>query len=190
MNEGRFRIEKNVNSNLDEFVYFFEYGGKIRKAIIQYKFRDKAYMYKSIVKIMTKNKNLVEFLKSYDIIIPVPLSRKRKKQRGYNQSLLIANEIANWYNKQQMQNELLVNTSCLIKAKDIVEQSSLNKEERENNIQGVYILKNAQILENKRILIVDDIYTTGNTVRECSQMIKNANPSKIGVLTIAHTTLD
>ena len=177
------KIEKNINNSFDEFAYFFEYGGKIRKAIIQYKFRNKAYMYKSIVKIMTKNKNLMKFLESYDIIIPVPLSRKRKKQRGYNQSLLIANEIVSWYNKQQELNKLIVNTSCLIKAKDIVE-------ERENNIQGVYMLKNEQILENKRILIVDDIYTTGNTVRECSQMIKNANPSKIGVLTIAHTTLD
>ena len=161
-----------------EHIYFFEYEGLIRNAIIKYKFQDKSYIYKSFVKFMTKNEKLMEFLKSYDIIIPVPISKQRKKERGYNQSLLLAKEISKIYNKR-------INTSCLYKIKNIKEQSKLNKEERAINIQGVYKLKNKQILTNRRILIIDDIYTTGSTVRECSQMIKEAKPEKIGVLTIA-----
>ena len=60
-----------------------------------------------------------------------------------------------------------------------------NKEERQNNIQGVYSLQNPQKITNQKILLVDDIYTTGSTVNECSKILKQANPKKIGVLVLA-----
>ena len=75
--------------------------------------------------------------------------------------------------------------NCLIKTKNIIEQNKLNKEEREKNIIGVYNLENGQLLENKKILLIDDIYTTGSTVNECSKILRKANPNKIGILTIA-----
>ena len=75
--------------------------------------------------------------------------------------------------------------NCLIKTKNIIEQSKLNKEERQNNIQGVYNLQNPQKITNQKILLVDDIYTTGSTVNECSKILKQANPKKIGVLVLA-----
>lgn len=78
----------------------------------------------------------------------------------------------------------LVN-NCLIKTKNIIEQSKLNKEERQNNIQGVYSLQNPQKITNQKILLVDDIYTTGSTVNECSKILKQANPETIGVLVLA-----
>ena len=183
-------IEKFEECDFQEQIYFFPYEGFIRKAILQYKFRSKAYLYKSFVKFMIKNENFMEFLKSYDIIIPVPISKKRKKKRGYNQSLLIAREIANLYNKNNNNNILRVENKCLYKYKDTIEQSKLNKEQRAINVQGVYSLKKQQILENKRILLIDDIYTTGNTIKECSQMIKKARPQKIGILTIAKDFVD
>ena len=179
------KIDKIMNLTVDEYkeeifqehIYFFEYEGFIRDLIINYKFHEKTYLYKSFIKII-KNQKLMEILKSYDIIIPVPISKERKKQRGYNQSLLIASKLAEFYNKK-------LKTNCLIKTKNIIEQSKLNKDERAINIKNAYMLKNKQILTNKRILVVDDIYTTGNTVKECSQMIKKANPKSIGILTIA-----
>ena len=72
-----------------------------------------------------------------------------------------------------------------MKTKNIIEQSKLNKEERQKNIQGVYQLQKWERLTNKRILLVDDIYTTGSTVNECSRILKLAQPTKIDVLTIA-----
>ena len=66
-----------------------------------------------------------------------------------------------------------------------MEQSSLNKEERQKNIEGVYILKNKEKLTNKKLLLIDDIYTTGSTVNECCKILKEANPRKIDVFTIA-----
>ena len=75
--------------------------------------------------------------------------------------------------------------NCLIKTKNIIEQSKLNKEDRQQNIQGVYSIQNKKIITNKKILLIDDIYTTGNTVNECSKILQQANPKKIGILVLA-----
>lgn len=159
-------------------MYIFRYEGKIRKIIIDYKFNEKSYIYVTFVNFLLKNKKIFENIKNYDTIIPVPISKKRQKERGYNQSLLIARKIAEKTNLELMNN-------CLIKTKNIIEQSKLNKEDRLQNIYGVYELKNRQLIENKKILLIDDIYTTGSTVNECSRMLRIANPAKIGVLVLA-----
>ena len=162
----------------NELMYIFKYEGQIRKLILDYKFNEKSYIYLTFVNFLLKNKKIFENIKSYDTIIPVPISKKRLNERGYNQSLLIAREIA-----KETKLELVNN--CLIKTKNIIEQSKLNKEDRIQNIQGVYKLKNKQSLENKKILLIDDIYTTGSTVNECSKILKQGNPSKIGILVLA-----
>lgn len=136
------------------------------------------YLYLTFVNFLLKNEKIFEKIKNYDKIIPVPISKKRQKERGYNQSLLIAIEIAKKTNLELLNN-------CLIKTKNIIEQSKLNKHDREQNIQGVYKLQNKQLIENKKILLIDDIYTTGNTANECSKTLYQANPSKIGVLVLA-----
>ena len=127
---------------------------------------------------MLKNEKIFEKIQKYDKIIPVPISKKRKKERGYNQSLLITKEIA-----QKTKLELVNN--CLYKTQNIIEQSKLNKEERTKNVQGVYEIKNEQLIQNKKILLFDDVYTTGSTVNECSRVLREAEPSKIGVLVLA-----
>ena len=100
------------------------------------------------------------------------------KERGYNQSLLIAREISRYLNIE-------LQTNCLLKTKNIIEQSKLNKEQRMQNIKNVYKLKNEQILTNKKILLIDDIFTTGSTVNECSKILRQAKPKMIDVLVLA-----
>lgn len=184
--EAIWSIEKNQNPYVDfnELISIFQYEGIIREKIIDYKFNEKSYLYKTFVNFLLKNKKVFEKITEYDIIVPVPISKKRKKERGYNQSLLIAKEISkqlkNEYNK-----ELKLETKCLYKTKNTIEQSKLNKEEREKNAQNVYELKNQQILRNKKILLFDDIYTTGNTANSCCKEIKKAEPTNVGVLVLA-----
>ena len=171
--------EKNRDEfNFEEHIYLFQYEGIIRKLIIDYKFNEKPYLYKTIVNFWLKDKKTFEKIKTYDTIMPVPISKKRKKERGYNQSSIIAKEISKKTKLDYIGN-------VLIKNKNIIQQSKLNKEDRIKNVQGVYELKNVQILEKKKILLVDDIFTTGSTVKECSKILKEANPEKIGVFTIA-----
>ena len=124
----------------------------IREIILNYKFNDKSYLYKTIVNFLLKNEKIFEILKSYDTIIPVPISKKRKKERGYNQSALIAKEIVERLKKEQFTKKLATNKMtieqfrqqntqkieyndrCLFKTKNIIEQSKLNKQERAENI--------------------------------------------------------
>ena len=184
--------EEIEEKNFEELMYIFKYEGQVRKLILDYKFNEKSYMYKTFVNFLLNDKKIFENIKKYDKIIPVPISKKRYKERGYNQSLLIAKEIskqtqykANIENKQKEKTNLELVNNCLIKTKNIIEQSKLNKEERQNNIQGVYSLQNPQIITNQKILLVDDIYTTGSPVNECSKILKQANPKKIGILVLA-----
>lgn len=178
--EAEFGIEKYTDEDkiFDQHLYIFKYEGIIRKIILKYKFQDKAYLYKTFVNFLLKDEKFFQILKSYDTIVPVPISKKREKERGYNQSLLLAKEIAN-------NTGLNLINNCLYKTKNIIEQSKLNKEDRLKNIQGVYELRNYQVLKNKKILLLDDIYTTGSTVSECCRILRKADLDKIGVLTIA-----
>lgn len=171
-------VNQNLEINFKEYLYIFKYEGMIRRLILKYKFHDKAYLYKTFVNFLLKNEKFFQILKSYDTIVPVPISKKRYKARGYNQSYLLAREIAKRTN-------LKLENECLFKIKNIVEQSKLNKEQRKNNIQGVYQLRNQIRLKDKKILVLDDIYTTGSTINECCKMLKRARPKEIGVLTIA-----
>lgn len=170
--------EEIEDKYFNELMYIFKYEGQIRKLILDYKFNEKSYIYLTFVNFLLKNKKIFENIKKYDTIIPVPISKKRLKTRGYNQSLLIAKEIAEKTNLELVNN-------CLIKTKNIIEQSKLNKEDRMQNIQGVYELKNKKLIENKKVLLIDDIYTTGSTVNECSKILRQGNPNKIGILVLA-----
>lgn len=173
-------IEENIKKEkyFEELMYIFKYEGQVRKLILDYKFNEKSYLYKTFVNFLLKNEKIFENIKKYDKIIPVPISKKRNKERGYNQSMLIAEEIANKTNLELVNN-------CLIKTKNIIEQSKLNKEDRQQNIQGVYSLQNERLITNKKILLVDDIYTTGSTVNECCKILQQSNPKTIGVLVLA-----
>lgn len=171
-------LEQFYQKNYKELLSFFRYEGIIRNHILNYKFHEKPYMAKTFIKFLLQDENIFKIIKSYDIIVPVPISKERNKERGYNQSLLLAKELNKYVN-------LTLITNCLYKNKNVIEQSKLGKEERLNNIYNVYQIRNKQILEDKKILVIDDIYTTGSTVNECSRMLKKANPEKIGIMVLA-----
>ena len=178
----KYKIEliesEKINGIQVEKIYLFKYLGIIRRKIIEYKFNDKPYLYKMFCKTIIKNKKTCEFIKSYDIIIPVPIYKKRKKSRGYNQSELISREIAKKLNLQMFNN-------VLIKISNNEMQSKLNRKQRLKNVKNVYKIINKEKITNKDVIIFDDIYTTGSTINECISVLKKAKVNKIGVLILA-----
>lgn len=176
---SKFKIDIYKNRNFKKHLYIFKYDGIIKNRLIDYKFNGKSYIYKAFVNFIIKNKKTCRFLKSYDIIIPVPIHNNRKINRGYNQSALISKELAKKFSN------ISYIGNVLKKKKNNKPQSSKNKEERYQNVNNVYYLKNEQKIYGKKVLILDDIYTTGATVNECSKMLKKAKPKCIDVLTIA-----
>jgi len=100
--------------------YLFKYGGFIRNLILDYKFNEKPYLYKSFSIFLNKYEKKYLQFDFYDIIIPVPISKKRNKERGYNQSLLLAKEISKEFH-------IKLETDILIKKANNVAQSTLDK---------------------------------------------------------------
>lgn len=173
------KIEEYKNEKYyDKHIYFFMYEGIIRKLILNYKFNDKAYLYKTFVNFLIKQKKVFEIIKSYDIILPVPISKKRYNQRGYNQAELICRQLSK-------EVKIKIVKKCLYKQKDIVPQSSLNKESRIQNVKDAYKIKNIRIIKNKKIILFDDIYTTGSTANECSKILKKNGAKEVIVITLA-----
>ena len=186
----KIRIDKNNSekiykviyktNNIIKIFYLFEYKDLIRKKIIGFKFNDKSYLYKTFLNIILKNKKICKLLNSYDIIIPVPMFEKKKSKRGYNQTELISKEIAKRL-------DITFNNNILFKIKENKTQSLLNYHERKQNVLNVYKINDSEMknVRNKKIILFDDIYTTGFTVKECIKELEKLNPKKIDVLVLA-----
>jgi len=113
-----------------------------------------------------------------DALIPVPLHPRRKRHRGFNQALVLTKIMALEKNKVLIKN-------CLIKAQNNPPQTVVEAKERGENIKGVFAVKKARNIKDKVILLVDDVYTTGATVKECCGALLNAGAKEVRVITLA-----
>ena len=159
----------------DKF-FIYKYQDIIRNLLLNYKFNDASYLANSFAYLIKNNKKIYSILKNYDIIIPVPLHKKRMNERGYNQTELIAKKLG-----------IPVETNCLIKAKNIKPQSTKTAKERQIDIKNVFAIQNVEKIKNKKLLLLDDIYTTGSTANECIKTLSKAT-NKISFLAIAKDT--
>jgi len=117
------------------------------------------------------------------LLIPIPLSKKSLRKRGFNQVELIAREIVTLDNN----NSFTLDTNVLYKIKDTKNQMSIkDKQERLTNLRGAFDIKNKEKIEQKNIILLDDIQTTGATLNEAKKVLKNAGARNIISFTIAH----
>ena len=112
------------------------------------------------------------------VLVPVPLEKRKLKWRGFNQVEEIGKEISKFLNIP------LIN-DILFKIKETPPQVELSEKEREENIKEVFIIRNREKILGKKILLVDDVYTTGSTMEECSQVLKKAGATEVIGIVIA-----
>ena len=170
-------IDSYNDKFFEKHIYIMRYED-IRGKLLDYKFENKSYLYKTFTEFILKSKKVCDILSSCDIICPVPIHKKRKKERGYNQSELISKEIAKNISGLEFR-------SLIKKVKNNPKQSLLNENERIDNVKNAYEAINKQIINNKQIVLFDDIFTTGNTVNECSRILKQSGAKYILVLSLA-----
>lgn len=176
---AKIKIDTYLSKNFGKHLFIFVYEGTIKERLINFKFHDKIYIYKSFVNFMRKNKKICKFLKSYDIIIPVPIHYQRKIIRGYNQSDLLAKEIAKYFDNLEYVHDVL------LKKVNNKPQRTKSKTDRKANVVGAYYIKKEEKIKNKKVLLLDDIYTTGSTVNECTKVLMKADANLVDVITIA-----
>lgn len=137
--------------------------------IFKYKYvKDIGVFFSRIVADFLKAKGNYQF----DCIVPVPLSKKRKLIRGYNQSEIIAQHISQELGWQ-------LNATGLVRKIHTHSQVGLNSQQRLKNVRNIFEVKNKIDFKNKKILLVDDVITTGATMRECAKVLKQAGAKEI-----------
>jgi len=123
---------------------------------------------------------------SIDIILPVPLHKKRFRMRGFNQAYLL---VSNWNvlagQHPGHQTPLQIERNLLIRVATTVPQSALGRAQRAVNIKNAFDLYHPNQVIDKRILLIDDVYTTGATVSECTRLLLNCGVRHVDVLTLA-----
>ena len=155
------------------------YKGNVRKSIHKYKFRN-ARSYADVYGRMLAMKLLEE---EFDVLTWVPISTQRRFKRGYDQSRLLADAVAK---------ELGIKAvSTLRKTRNTKPQSTLTEAaQRRANVLGVYKTKNKDAIAGKRILLLDDVVTTGATASECAKTLLTAGAANVRFAAIAATFYD
>lgn len=113
-----------------------------------------------------------------DAIVPVPIHPRRKRGRGFNQAAVFAAELG------RLEGAAILN-GALIKVRNVPPQTSLEAGERERNVRGVYAVKKEAAVRGKILLLADDVYTTGSTIKECSRTLLAAGAKEVRAVTIA-----
>lgn len=117
------------------------------------------------------------------LTIPVPLHKLRLKERGFNQSLLLAKILAADLGIQ-------LDYLSLTRKRHTRAQTGLKKEERKKNVKDAFSVIYPDIIKDKKILLVDDVFTTGHTLNECARTLKKSKAVFVACLTLARTLVD
>jgi len=119
-------------------------------------------------------------LRDIDAIIPVPLHRRRLFKRRFNQSAYIAQHLSKL-------NKIPVDVMSLTRVKATPPQVGLSRSERQKNVRGAFKVLNNKKIKGKRLVLVDDVFTTGATVEACAKVLLKAGAESVAVLTFART---
>ncbi len=157
------------------------YDGFLREIIIEAKFKGKFQYYTMLMNKVYDifQKNFTELGSSAKAIIPIPLSKQRLRERGYNQSMLIARFLSKKLN-------IPILSDSLIKVRHTIPQSMLGEKDRIKNIKGAFLLKKS--LKTDKIILVDDIITSGATINEASLALKKGGVNEIRVFSLCRAT--
>lgn len=170
---------RSNNFYFDTAKAVFDYKDEIINIVHKLKYENLKYLATCFANFMCET-----FALSYmdaDVICSVPAFPKRLKERGYNQSELIAKSVSEKLNIPYL--------DLCKKIKDNPSQTNLDFKDRKENVKDVYVLneQHKKSIKGKAVLIVDDVFTTGATVNEIAKILKDVGANRVDVLTFAHT---
>jgi ComF family protein len=174
--------QKFKNKNLNDLYFPINYENFLAKRLI------KNFKYPPLIRELKKELSLIivsHFLlldKKPDfsnfVLVPIPLTKKKLKWRGFNQAEEIAKELAEFF-------RLPLISDCLIKVKETKDQTELSEDERKENVKGIFFVKNKEKIAGRNVLLVDDVFTTGATIEEAARVLREAGAKKVIGIVIA-----
>jgi ComF family protein len=155
------------------------YDGPVAQAITRFKFsRQLAFL--PVMHHWLQRPLCLELVAAADLLAPVPLHPKRIKNRGFNQSLLLAQTFPGAPVAREM----------VIRTRHTAPQVGLNPKERQDNVKGAFAVTDPARVKDKSVLLIDDLFTTGATVKECARVLRRAGARRVEVLTVARVKYD
>ncbi|HBH82177.1 MAG TPA: hypothetical protein DDY39_20295 [Nitrospira sp.] len=153
------------------------YTSPLQDAIRLLKYQSKVSLVTPLADLML---TALPHLDHIDLIIPVPLHHERLCQREFNQALLLADRIGRHLN-------IAISYTNLVRTTAAPPQTTLSRKSRLKNLRHAFAVRRPAQLRNKRILLIDDVFTTGTTVNECAKTLRRAGSADVFVLTLART---
>jgi ComF family protein len=152
-----------------------QFEGPLREAVHQFKYRPCRSLGKPLGDWMVDR---VSVLSGIDAVMPVPLHVKRLRQRGFNQALLLAHRMSERHR---------VPLSCdnLVRIRPTRPQVELTGDERIKNVKGAFALRQPGEVEDRHVVLIDDVFTTGATMNECAVVLKKAGAARVTAFTLA-----
>lgn len=156
----------------------FKFDENSKKLIHNFKYYDKTHLSKFFSKIIYYKYR--DIINTADLVIPVPMHKLKRILRLYNQAHILAKDISILAN-------IPLDPKSLKKVKYTKSQTFLTKSERSKNLVNTIIVENNELIKGKKILLVDDVITTGETINNCAKVLKKNGASKVIILSIAKT---
>ena len=159
---------------------YYEPHSEIAQLVYDLKYRNRPDIGEDMGRLMANEMQIAHFFDDINVLLPVPLSRKRLRQRGYNQSEELARGISDV-------TRLPMVTNAVRRKHFNKSQTQLTRYERQENVTDMFELLDDQLLKNKHILLIDDICTTGATLTACAEALCSIEGIRISILTLGFT---
>ena len=153
------------------------YEGCLKEIIHKFKFKRQRYLAQFLGPLLVDVFWTCPAYQEGQVVVPVPLTPSRLRERGFNQAELLAREVARALN--------LPLHSALVKVRETTPQTSLKREQRMDNLKEAFKVEEPFLIAGRAVLLIDDVFTTGATVGECSRVLINAGAKEVYVLTVA-----
>lgn len=161
------------------FMYFLPHS-EMANVVYQLKYHDSPDVGEDVGRLIATDMALAHFFDDIDLLLPVPLTKKRLAQRGYNQCEMLAQGISS-------KTGLPVAAKALKRQVFHESQTHLTRRQRQENVEGTFVVQDASVLKGRHVLLIDDVCTTGATLIACAQAIRHIEDIRISVLTLGFT---
>ena len=161
------------------FIYYQPHS-EMARMVYQLKYGNSPDVGEDLGRLMATDMQLAHYFDGIDLLVPVPLTKKRQSQRGYNQSEMLARGISDI-------THLPIAAKALKRQAFHESQTHLSRRERQENVNDVFVVADAETLKGRHVLLIDDVCTTGATLTACAQAIAPIEGIRISVLTLGLT---
>ena len=159
------------------------YEGTLLKAIHRFKYRGRIGVGDLLGDIMADFAEKAWEMKVFDRVLPVPLHPQRLRERGFNQAVVLARSLSKRCG-------LPLDLTALRRSRITPPQVGLHRKERSANVHGAFAVAHPERISGRRLLLVDDVYTTGSTLTECARVLIQTKAESVAILTLARAVAD